>query len=148
MSRGARALTLFAGIWSDIVAACPKADGIDWIAVWGEDKKHDWRRVDPDKMNIVSLMKLANWRPGKGDLTANSRAMSHFEDKDSEGYWRAVIDGISMDGLFRFATFVKEGGLDTIDIKTAAPSFDPRLNLPAHVPFTPQKPTPAEWGSW
>lgn len=148
--RGNRALTLYAGIWNTILDANPDLETLDWNAVWGFDRKHDWTRVDPDKINIVSLMKLLKWYPSEIDLTPS--AARFMNDTKDESYWKRMIEGISLDGMNRFAAFVKsDSGKAIVSSVTkgyfADPSDSGIPDIPVFIPDKKQ-PAPAEWGSW
>ena len=143
MSRGARALTLYQGIWAGIIEARPDLDNIDWIETWGRNPKHDWSRVDPAKMDLVSLMKRLDWHPADGDLSGTSRRLP--ADINSEAYWKRVIEGISVDGLQRFATWaIKEAPHATMICDALT---DDEVAMIATMAPVKQH-APAQWGTW
>lgn len=144
MSRGARALTLYQGIWAGIIEARPDLNDIDWISVWGRSPEHDWSRVDPAKMDLVSLMKKLNWRPGPGDMSGLNRVPIPAADRQ-EAYWKRIIEGISVDGLQRFAAWaIKQAPAQATMIPALT---DDELALLATLAPLKQH-APAQWGSW
>lgn len=144
MSRGARALTLYQGIWAGIIEARPDLDNIDWIETWGRDPKHNWSRIDPAKMNLVSLMKRLDWHPVAGDYSGTARRVFTAE-VGSETYWKGVIDGISVDGLQRFATWVINGASHATMICDVLTDDEVAL-IVSMAPI--KQHAPAQWGTW
>ena len=144
MGRGARALTLYQGIWAGIIEARPDLNSIDWISTWGRDPKHDWSRVDPAKMDLVSLMKKLNWQPGAADISGLNRVPIPAADRQ-EAYWKRVIEGISVDGLQRFAAWaIKQAPAPATMVSEL--TDDEASMLATLAPLKQQ--APAQWGSW
>ena len=138
MSYGARALTAYEAIWSSVVAARPDLAEIDYDKVWGVDPKHVWGRVEPAKLNLISLMKTLNWHPKAEFISGGARVGF----RDSERHWRQVMDKISFEGLQEFAAWV----IQDAPIVATENFIDP-ASLLVSMPAVQQHAS-AQWGTW
>lgn len=147
MSRGARALTLYQGIWAGIIEARPDLNDIDWITIWGRRPEHDWSRVDPAKMNLASLMKKLNWHPSAADYSGSVNRR-FTPDTGSEAYWKSVIESISVDGIQRFAAWaIKQAPAQATMIPELTDDEVSMLTTLTS-PETARLHSVLQWGSW
>ena len=141
-------MTVYEAVWERIVSVRPDLDNIDYDEVWGKDPKHVWSRVDPARLNIISLMKALQWTPGEHMITGSRRLGRSVA---TEAYWKAVMDTISFDGLQEFANWAIENSAQIPRKLSSAPMLpclsEDEVALLASMPII-QKQAPAQWGTW